>query len=104
MSNNDRADSRAPIETSILVMGQLADVQQAMVRLSVAVRSHLSELEQPVPEGRHHQEAKDMAIAMTARDLAAANEALHLAFSPIRDQGRRMHHLMIKGENHTTTT
>ena len=103
MSNNDRAEPRAPFETSILVMGQLADVQLALVRLSVAVRSHLAEMDRPAPAGTHHQEAKDMAVAMTARELKSAEEALHHAFAPLRDQGRRMHRLMIRGENHTTS-
>lgn len=104
MSNNDRAEPCAPLETSILVMGQLADVQLAMVRLSVAVRSHLTEMDRPAPAGKHHQEAKDLAVVLTARELKDAEDALHKAFAPLRDQGRRMHHLMISGEKLATNT
>lgn len=95
-------DNSAPIGASYpsdLFVGLLAEVQLGIVRVSIASRGHLAELERIPGKGRHGQEAHRLAIGLTARDLKAATEALDAAFAALREESRGFARIISSQEN-----
>lgn len=100
-------DNSAPIGASYpsdVFIDLVAELQFAIVAISVAARCHLAEMKRVPPAGKHHQEAHRQALALTARNLAAATEALNEAFASMRDESRPMARLLTQAEKLNTNT
>lgn len=82
------------LEVSLHYVSLISDVQTAIVELSVAVRSHLAEMQRVAPGQPYHQEAHREAVALTALRLAETTDALNEAFAPLRHDTRRLGRLI----------
>jgi len=100
MSITERALQGAPSPYALEIAGIMGELQLAIVRLSVASRSHLLEMKARAPEGKHHQEAKDIATALTTRELADAVQEVTDAFARLRDESRRLSRALMTAEDH----
>jgi hypothetical protein len=100
MSITERAPQGAPSPYALEIAGIMGELQLAIVGLSVASRSHLLEMKARAPEGKHHQEARDIAIALTSRELADAVQEVTDAFARLRDESRRLSRLLMTVEDH----
>jgi len=97
MSPQDPAPARAE-DASTAFVALVAELQQAIVQLSVAVRSHLAEMQRAPPEEKHARESHRMALGLTARNLAAATEGLNEAFGALRASSRTLAQLLSQTE------
>jgi len=85
-------------------VAQLAELQFAIVAISVVARSHLAELARVPPQGKHFAEAHKLALRMTARDLAAAVDTLNEKFAATRADSRETARLIARAENLAANT
>lgn len=101
MSPQEPAPSRAE-NPSITFVSLVADLQHVVVELSVAVRSHLGEMQRIPRQGKHHQEAHRQAVALTGRNVSTATDKLNEAFGAMRDESRRLAQLLSRMEDRST--
>lgn len=97
MLPQDLAPSRAEDPSTTLAC-LVAELQQAVVELSVAVRSHLGEMQRIPSEEKYAQESHRLALGLTTRNLATATERLNEAFGDLRAESRRLAQLLIRVE------
>ena len=104
MSTEDSGGAHASPDTRVNIVILLVELQAAIVRLSVAAHAHLGALQRRAGPTRHHQELKECALELTARELEAATNALNDAFAPLRDQRRNLAFMQGRARiDHTTT-
>lgn len=97
MSSQEHAPARVEYPSSRFA-GLVAELQVAIVELSLAVGAHLAELRRTPPEGTHHREAHRLGLAHTARALEAANAALNSVFAEMRQETRDFGRLIRSAE------